>query len=92
MGMMGHLWVSDLRGGVTLGAFVLPHVPWMAHRSDDRPGVALAKGSTQIIVTLMVWGTLVGVGDTARRSGGRGHCCEGGDTARVGDTDGRSLR
>lgn len=46
---------------VTLGAFVLPHVswmPWMAHRSGDRPGVALAKGSTQIIVTLWLWGTL----------------------------------
>lgn len=72
--------------GVTLSAFVLPHVPWMAHRSGDRSGVALAKGSTQIIVTLM------GVGDIARRSGRRGHCREGSDTARVGGTDGRSLR
>lgn len=54
---MGHLWVSQLGGGVTLGAFVLPHVPrmpWMAHRSGDRSGIALAKGSTQIIVTLWV--------------------------------------
>lgn len=50
--MMGHLWVSDLGGGVTLGAFVLSHVPWMGHRNGDRPGVALVKGSMQIIVTL----------------------------------------
>lgn len=88
---MGHLWVSDL-GGVTLSAFVLPRVPWMAHSSGDRPGVALAKGSTQIIVTLMGVGDTMGVEDIARRSGGRGHCHEGGDTARVGGTDGRSLR
>lgn len=66
---MGHLWVSDLGGGVTLGAFVLPHVPWMAHRSGDRPGVALVKGSTQIIVTLMGVGDTVGVGNTVRRFG-----------------------
>lgn len=54
--MMGHPWVFDLGGGVTLGAFVLPHVPWMAHRNGDRAGVALAKSSMQIIVTLWVWG------------------------------------
>lgn len=53
--MMGHLWVPDLGSGVTLGAFVLSHVPWMpwiGHRNGDRPGVALVKGSMQIIVTL----------------------------------------
>lgn len=66
--------MSHLGGGVTLGAFVLPHVPWvpwMAHRSGDRPGVALVKGSTQIIGTLWVWGTLPGgqeSEDTAMRA------------------------
>lgn len=87
--MMVYLWVSHLRGGVTLGAFVLPHVPWMpwkARWSGGRPSVALVKGSMQIIRTLWLWGTL------PAGQGVRGHCREGGDTAGVGDTDGRSLR
>lgn len=79
---MGHLWVSNLGGGVTLGAFVLSHVPWCGSGKEQH-----ADYNDTVDV-----GDTVGVKDTARRSGVRGHCHEGGDTARVGGTGSRSLR